>query len=205
MVSDIEKKKLSQEAAFFCSPYLGTLDDELFFKQITEKNILVERAQHLIIKIQQALYPIPQWLNIQIQRDERYRHYYPLKHTLPFLTIEQGRLLIGHQPNYEAKANLEPEELNAVVNFSEILQGLSIESIKTCKGCNKYFITMTNHPKEFCTPSCYTSFFAREKIKKLRKNKRKYEAFKKDRAKYQKNRYKAIKLEKWPTIRKREV
>jgi len=60
---------------------------------------------------------------------------------LAFLTIDHGRLLIGHTGDYESPRQFEPEQINGVLNLSELLQGLSIDSIKTCKGCRKYFLS----------------------------------------------------------------
>jgi len=75
-ISDIAKKGLSREAAFFCSPSLGTFDDDSFFRRLGEGKgtILTERAEQRIRVIQQGLRPILGWIHSNMQVHDKGGH-----------------------------------------------------------------------------------------------------------------------------------
>lgn len=201
------KKRFMEEAAFFASPYVGTFDESTFRRRVEEGKTDILMIKIDLKKIQQALTPIVRWLisNAQIKNVANGLFIdHKLEGILSILALDKDqtgidRIVIAHTPNYQSANS--PLEKNAELNFSELLTGLPIHSVKKCEGCGKYFLHVTQRQRRFCSPRCYSRCFFNQKMEKLRKNTRKHESFKKKRADYMRKRYKAIKLGEWPMIR----
>ena len=205
------KEKIAEEAYFFISDFLQTFDESRFWEGRKQKKgeYETDRTAEVLKKIQSALVPLVVVIDKNTATSKRkgpFPHFsYDLKNVAPFLTVGQGVdgdcYTIGFRPDYKSEGDWSVEQVRAVINFSQLLLGLPLHSIKKCKGCDRYFLEITQREKEFCTSSCYARWFAREKMAKLKRNKKKYDDFKKDRRLYMQKRYKDVKLGKWPKLK----
>lgn len=59
---------------------------------------------------------------------------------------------------------------SAIFLFRNLLDGLPLSSIKTCKGCGHYFLHLSQRDRAFCTPLCAGRSIQEGKREKLKTN-----------------------------------
>lgn len=70
-----------------------------------------------------------------------------------------------------------------------VLDGIPLQWIQKCKGCDRFFLNPTDREKIYCNSSCASRSIAKKKREELKKNPRKYKAYLKKQRKYMKKRY----------------
>lgn len=90
----------------------------------------------------------------------------------------------------------------AAHNFSDLINGIQINSIRKCKGCGRYFVDLTKRKKIFCTYPCASRSIARFKREELKKNPKQYKAYLKKQRKYLRKRYEEMrKVQLGPNVK----
>jgi len=78
----------------------------------------------------------------------------------------------------------------AIMNFIKLIDGVGTDPVRKCKGCNRYFVNLTQREKIYCTPSCASRSIVKENRDELKeKYPEKYRAYLDKQNRYSKKRY----------------
>ena len=105
----------------------------------------------------------------------------PLPNAGPFLALDRtGRYDLSLQPIQYTRAN------SIILSLAKLINGLDGSALMKCFGCGRYFANLSKREKKFCNSSCASRSIVRSKREELKKNKKKYAAYKKAQREYQK-------------------
>lgn len=197
-LSESQRERLRKEMLYFSSPLFLESDEQEERFQKKFKDFPIDLS---LQKIQEAITPLIEWL---IGFDTLlWGECYDLLNLTPYLFIDKyvngpDRFNMGLAPKDELiKKDTGVEPYWAITNLVNLVKGLPTESFLKCRECGKYFLNLQYREKNYCGLTCYNRHFYKIRMEKIKKNPRKYKAEKKKKALYQKNRYKAITLDKW--------
>jgi hypothetical protein len=204
-LSRMKRKTLAEEIVFFCDnnfftidwkdfEYIlsfppdkrGTLLNRYLNEMETDANGIQKTLKSFIEKITLEptetpySYKLPEvfsFLSIEWSFKEDRELY------IPSLDKNQGHFIIHSFPQSDTL------ETGAVLNFSKLIDGLEVHSIKNCKGCGRYFLNLTEREKIYCNSSCASRSIVKRKREELRKNPRKYKIYLEKQRRYMKRRY----------------
>ena len=85
----------------------------------------------------------------------------------------------------------------AIINFIKLIDGVGTDTVKRCKGCNRYFVNLKQMEKIYCTSSCASRSIVKEKRDELKeKHPEKYKAYLDKQNEYSKEYYRRRQIEK---------
>jgi hypothetical protein len=177
--------KLIEELVFFTStefPGRSAIDkdfdyyeDHYFPPPEKRKEELKDRfalAESQMVKIQEDLRSMLEDLQniISIESQDGSKDY-ELCQSLAILSM--GSYFTGDEDKFQVR--YKPKDDNdlvawAKVHFAELLGGLPVHAITKCRGCNTYFLNLTEKKKIYCTSSCASRSIQKEKRKKLKED-----------------------------------
>jgi DNA-directed RNA polymerase subunit RPC12/RpoP len=90
--------------------------------------------------------------------------------------IENRKIFAGYEidPDTTYYYELKRLEKIATMTFFNALDGISIDAIKNCQECGKYFLHLSKKPKYFCSPKCTSRAISR---KRRKENPQKYQEY----------------------------
>lgn len=99
--------------------------------------------------------------------------------TMLGLYVDHGRFIIKHILTPPLGIN-ENERVGRSVAYllSKMLNGLPLNSIRKCSGCNHYFVHLSKRKREYCSPTCSSRSIQRDRRGELKnRHPRKHKQF----------------------------
>ncbi len=177
--------KLIEELVFFTSaefpsrsPIYEDFDyyEDHYFppaeKRIEELKVRFTLVDSDMVKIQENLRSMLQSLqdNISTGSQPEWKDY-ELCESLVILST--GSYFTGNEDKFQMRYRPKDDNENdlaawAKVHLAELLGGLPVHAITKCRGCNTYFLNLTEKKKIYCNSSCASRSIQKEKRKKLK-------------------------------------
>lgn len=198
-----QKEKLLLEASYFCGKHFYSPDNSIDFERYEEFASPEEKSPKFDLnKLQTVLMEWLKEIEIVAAKGDSpelpsksflrsFKHPYPLQRSKEVKSWKRNFEVINEPINPDDYTNV------AIINFIKLIDGIGTDSVKKCKGCNRYFVNVTQMEKIYCTPSCASRSIVKEKRDELKeKHPEKYKAYLRKQNDYSKKRYERLNKEK---------
>ena len=187
--TDISKFSLSEKHRFF-QKFIWFSGPSLFNTSFDPFGRSIQFSPNEMIELQSSTSDIQITLKRFIDQMTTTRTSYELPEFTSFIRPE-GTMTRDPRVYFQTHSiPKDPTPQNyAVLNLSKLIQGIEMHVIGKCEECQRYFLNFSLREKLYCTPRCASKSTARLRRERLKKNPKKWKAYKKSQRKLMNKKY----------------